>query len=246
MNEHGTNKKYRWALHRLLERGVIPLRIQDGGVSTTLTRSWGVCSTFPWVILPRWQQTKSRGSFEFLIPHPERVEVKALLQLLGQNKMSYNISCRTHNPKMRRTRSSITTGFNDVGQPEYYPLSVGAESSCEVFLPFLPDGEVESARGERIAGLGDYVREGEGTEGRPRVPLLHWSSWAVVRVEAAHWGYIELDHYVLGAVQDSGMGVTYKREICGKKAVVVEVAAWERDVCEKKTKEEIERCGLGL
>ena len=209
-------------------------------------------STFPWVMLPRWQQSKKRGFFEFLIPHPERVEVKALLRLLGQNKMNYTVSWRSHNPKggKTRTRTSTTTGFNDVGQPEYFPLSVGAESSCEVLLPFLPDEEVESAHpnNDQIAGLGDYIKEGEGTEGRPRVPLLHWSSWAVVRVEAAHWGYIELDNYVLGAVQDAGMGVTYKREICGKtkKMVVKEVAAWERRVCEKKALEEIERCGLWL
>jgi len=169
--------------------------------------------------------------------------------------MNYNISCRTHNPKTKKPRTSITEPamlhrkHHNTSDPlPSFPLSVGAESSCEVLLPFLPDGTVESAHpnNDQIAGLGDYIKEGEGTEGRPRVPLLHWSSWAVVRVEAAHWGYIELDNYVLGAVQDAGMGVTYKRDICGKKAVVVEVAAWERDVCEKKTKEEIERCGLGL
>ena len=114
VNEYGTNRKYRWALHRLLERGIIPLSISDGGVSTSLTRSFSLSRSFPFLTLPSYRQTKSRGSFTFLIPHPERVEVKALLQLLGQNKMNYNISCRTHNPKMRRTRSSITTGFNDV------------------------------------------------------------------------------------------------------------------------------------
>jgi len=255
VNEYGTNRKYRWALHRLLERGVIPLRVQDGGVTTKCTRRWGVSSTFPYVILPRWQQSKKRGFFEFLVPHPEREEVTRLIGLLEGNQMNYNISCRMHNPKTKKTRTSTSEppvlhrAHHKPSEPLHsFPLSVGAESSCEVLLPFLSDTdtEAERARGERIAGLGDYVREGEGTEGRPRVPLLHWSSWAVVRVEAAHWGYIELDHYVLGAVQDCGMGVTYKREICGKKAVVVEVAAWERKVCEKKAKGEIERCGLGL
>ena len=183
--------------------------------------------------MPRWQQSKKRGFFEFLIPHPERVEVRALVRLLGENKMNYRVEVRIHNPKTRKTRTSITVPpvlQKSASHPKnetYFPLSVGAESSCEALLPFLPDAEVESAHGDRIAWPGDYMKE--DMDGVPRAPLLHWSSWAVIRVEAAHWVYIELDHYVLGAVQDSGMEVQWKGKVCEKKAV-----------------EEIGSCGLEL
>ncbi|KAH6865391.1 hypothetical protein BKA58DRAFT_365138 [Alternaria rosae] len=222
MSEDGNKRKQRWTLRRLLERGVIPLRIQDGGVSTSVTRTWGVTSPFPWLVLPRWRQTKERGFFEFLIPHPERVQVKRLIRLLSRNKMNYRVECRMVESSVlhRECHSPI--------EPlPSFPLSVGADSNCEALLPFLSDGEVESAHGTRIAWLDDYVKE--DSAGRPRAPLLRWSSWAVVRVEAAHWGYGELDCYVLGAVQDSGMEV-----------------AWVGDVCERKAVEEIERCGLEL
>jgi hypothetical protein len=59
--------------------------------------------------------------------------------------------------------------------------------------------------------------------------LLGFNRWLFVRVEAGHWGYVELDHFVLGAVQDVGMEVR-----------------WVGDVCEQRAMEEIERCGLEL
>jgi len=148
--------------------------------------------------------------------------------------MNYRVEVRMHDAKTRKTSTSISEPAvlqkerrHSEGEEVYFPLSVGAESNCEALLPFLPDAEVESAHGDRIAWLGDYMKE--DTDGVPRAPLLHWSSWAVIRVEAAHWGYIELDHYVLGAVQDSGMEVQWKRKVCEKKAV-----------------EEIGSCGLEL
>lgn len=148
--------------------------------------------------------------------------------------MNYSISCRMHNSKSLKTLTKITESGvlhrecrSPIESLPSFPLSVGAESSCQVLLPFLPDGEVESARGDRIDGLDAYVKE--GTVEMPRTPLLRWSSWAVIRVEAAHWGYVDLDCYVLGAAQDSGMDVT-----------------WVGDFCESRAVEEIERCGLDL
>lgn len=148
--------------------------------------------------------------------------------------MNYRVECRMHDPKTRKTRTTrVESGVlhrechSPIEPLPSFPVSVGAESSCEALLPFLPDEEVESAHETRIAWLDDYVKE--DTVGRPRAPLLRWSSWAVVKVEAVHWGYGELDCYVLGVVQDSGMEV-----------------AWVGVVCERKAVEEIELCGLEL
>jgi hypothetical protein len=216
---YGKTSRSRWALRRLLEYGVIPLTIQDGGVSTAKTRDWELVSTFPFLTLPSYQQTKKRAFFEVLIPHPEADGVTRLVRLLRRNRMGYVVSCRVYDAKTRRTRTIITPAVPRSGcvDGEYFPLSVGAEASCEVILPFLPDEQVQSAHGMRVHSLSMYVEE--GTAEMPRAPLLHWSSWALVRVEAAHWGHVELDHYVLGAVQDSGMEIRWVEGVCEGKAV---------------------------
>ncbi|KAF1936987.1 hypothetical protein EJ02DRAFT_427016 [Clathrospora elynae] len=63
-------KNNRFALERLLKKGVIPLYIQDGSVLTEHMRPWGLSSKFLYVQLPVFQQSKKRAYFEFLIPCP--------------------------------------------------------------------------------------------------------------------------------------------------------------------------------
>ncbi|KAG9187105.1 hypothetical protein G6011_04976 [Alternaria panax] len=231
----------RWALRRLLERGIIPLRINDGGVSTTCTQTWGLAPTFPYMTISLYQQTKSRASLEFLIPHPEQTGVAHLINMLGRNRMSYGISTRTHSPLSQKSQTA--TASNVRNQPRSgpgFPLSLGAQSTCEVLLPFLPDRHVVHGQGTRIDRLDAYLKSGPDTEarqdGRPRpdlqmarVPLLHYSSWIIVRVEAPHWGYVELDNWVLGAVEESGME-----------------DRWMRSVCQGHAVEELGQCGLEI
>jgi hypothetical protein len=62
-----------------------------------------------------------------------------------------------------------------------------------------------------------------------RAPLLCHSSWAIVRLEAPHWGYVELDNFVLGAVEESRIE-----------------DRWVRAVCEGRAMKELERFGLNI
>jgi hypothetical protein len=62
-------------LRRLLELGVIPPFIQDGGINThrvNFTR-FGWTTRFPWVKVPIYQQGKRRAYFEFLFRFRMRV-----------------------------------------------------------------------------------------------------------------------------------------------------------------------------
>jgi hypothetical protein len=215
----------------LLERGVIPLRIQDGGVTTTQIATWELTATFPFIEIPRYQQSKSRAYFEFLIPHPEdrAREVAALMGVLGENQLCYGISTRGHDDERMMTYEDAGELHGESRSSRDFPMSVGAEACCEVLLPFLPDQEVHRGKGGRVDRLDAYMREStEETEDvGGRVPLLGLNSWVILRVEAGHWGYVELDHFVLGAVQDVGMEVR-----------------WVGDVCEQRAMKEIERCGL--
>jgi hypothetical protein len=221
----------RWALRRLLERGVIPLRINDGGVSTTRTATWGVSLAFPFIQLPRYQQTKSRAYLEFVIPHPEQAGVKHLFKILAQNRMSYGISTRTYNHNTQKSKTCSPSKAYPRNRPKSgpgFPLSLGAQSTCEALLPFLPDTQMRQAQGARVDWLDSYITS--DTEGRQdgqsqsdsdmiRVPLLQHSSWVIVRIEAPHWGYVELDNFVLGAVEESGMEARWTKSVCESRAV---------------------------
>ena len=231
----------RWALKLLLERGVIPLRINDGGVATTCTQTWSLTSTFPYITIPLYQQTKNRAYFEFLISHPERAEVTRLINILGQNRMGYGISTQTYSSVTQKSQTS--TASNERNRPKSgpgFPLSIGAQSMCEALLPLLPDGHISRARGTHVDRLDSYLKPGPDTEGKQddwmqpdvrmaRAPLLCHSSWAIVRLEAPHWGYVELDNFVLGAVEESRIE-----------------DRWVRAVCEGCAMKELERFGLNI
>jgi hypothetical protein len=227
-------RPHRWALRRLLERGVIPLRINDGGVSTTQAVTWDISLTIPFIQLPHYQQTKSRAFFEFLIPHAEQAEVAHLISILGRNRMGYGISKRTHNsisPEPDCYTASSLRNRHKSGSG--FPLSLGAWSICEVLLPFLPDTEILQAQGAWVDWLHSYFRSGPDTEDGqddcsqsdlctervPLVPLLQYSSCAIVRLEAPHWGYVELDNFVLGAVEESGLEDRWVWSVCKSRAV---------------------------
>ena len=214
----------RWALRQLLEKGIIPLYIQDGGMSTTQTASWGASTTFPFITLPRYRQTKSRAYFDFVIPHYEHEVVRKLIRLLCRNEAGHGVEYRLFNPDIGwETPGKEKKPCAPYTRPSF-PLSVGAESVVEVLLPFCPDRVVEKTH-EGCCPLEWYLK-GRGAD---TIPLLHYASFCVVRVEAGHWGHVELDNCVLNCAQEVGME-----------------DRWPLDKAQRRAERELESFGLGV
>ena len=148
--------------------------------------------------------------------------------------MGYGISTRTHNSVSPETDCYTASSLrNRQKSGSGFPLSLGARSICEVLLPFLPDTEILQAQSTLLGRLHSYFRSGPDTadgqddrsqsnlrtERVPLVPLLQYSSCAIVRLEAPHWGYVELDNFVLGAVEESGMKDRWVWSVCKSRAV---------------------------
>ncbi|RAR05419.1 hypothetical protein DDE82_003886 [Stemphylium lycopersici] len=214
----------RWALRELLEKGIIPLYIQDGGVCTRQTASWGVRPTFPFVTLPRYRQTKSRAYFDFAVPHYEEELVRQFVMLLCRNEAGHGVEyCRFDpGPKLRRPGKGKPPCAPYKGPG--FPLSVGAEAVVESLLPFCPDRVVERAH-EGCCPLEWYLK-GDAAE---TIPLLHYVSLCIVRVESGHWGHVELDNCVLNCAQDVGME-----------------DLWPLHKAQRRATRELERLGLAI
>jgi len=203
----------------LLEKGIIPLFIQDGGISTEeTTRSWS--TTFPFIKLSSFEQAKRRACFEFLVPHPRRKHALRFHDILGKNIWNYGVQVRM---------SSQTEGSGAIGsweQPyesESFTLSVGAESVLQSILPLLPDKPLKTTRSKTVDGLGWYLKDGDAGN----IPLLHHTLLCIVRIEAVHWGPAELDSFVLGCAEKAGMKYD-----------------WPADVAQREAARELERRGL--
>ncbi|KAF1829162.1 hypothetical protein BDW02DRAFT_510641 [Decorospora gaudefroyi] len=216
------NEPKRFALQNLVERGIIPLYIQDGGVSTEEIASWGWSTTFPYIKLPISRQAKKRAYFDFVVPHPQRKEALDFVRLLTRKGHEFGFSVTRIDP----FTSTVRGGFGKSNPPykgKRFPFSVGAESRLEILLPFLPDKLLVQAHEERIHQLQYYFK---GLDTR-HIPLLHHSLTSIIRVEAGNWGYVELDVFVYGCAQDAGMQNEWDTN-----------RAWEA------ANRELERCGL--
>jgi hypothetical protein len=181
-----------------LEKGIIPLSISDGGISTSLTKALHFESTFPYIRLPAYQQVKSRAYFDFLVVHPEEKRRAKFLQLVCENRHKYGVSvCDAHEDIPYDVEYAEE---NPPYRGNAYPLSVGAEAVLEPLLPFLKDRVVRT--GEELGPLGGYFKDGNTRS----VPLLHHAPTLVVRIESCHWGWVELDQFVNGCAEKARLG----------------------------------------
>ncbi|PSN75180.1 hypothetical protein BS50DRAFT_643853 [Corynespora cassiicola Philippines] len=193
---HWPDKSY---LQRLLRRGIIPLELQDGGVSTQRASppSYALNLGLATLHIPRWLQSKKRAYFTFLVPYPEGYD-RAPLPLHDSGRRTF-IDALLNDAEKRYGAVVRHLGRRTVQSrpgPPHLALEVGAEAPLEVLLPFLPDRVVRMGLGGEVGPVGECVREGVGVP-----PLLERGEVAVVRVEARHFGKKRLDEWVYGLVE---------------------------------------------
>jgi len=210
----------RSAPQELLELGIIPLTINDGGLGTEQVRRWTVLEGFPWLSLPLYQQAKTRAFLEFLVPYPDHGPTQSFLKRLENNHDGYGVLMRT-NAGVKGSRRNRPI-FAD-----HHPLMMGAEAAVEAVLPFMPDRMLRTHH-KRVSHLEHFVKEGQVED---RLPLLKHTRWMLVRVEARHWGRLQghsqLDRWVCRHAQSAGMERVWK----------------PRDTTDAMDRE-LERCGL--
>lgn len=212
----------RTAPRELLELGIIPLTINDGGLATEQVREWTVLDGFPWVGLPLYQQAKTRAFIEFLVPYPDDGPTREFLKRLENNLDDYGVLMRDNNAKKgsRRNRPIFA---------DHHPLMMGAEAVVEAALPFMPDRKLTTHH-KRVSHLEYFVKEGHVED---RLPLLQYTRWMLVRVEARHWGRLpgpsQLDRWVSRYAQSAGME-----------------RIWVPGVMTDAVEKELDRCGLGF
>lgn len=198
----------RLALERLLEFGIIPLNVDDGGLATYQFRPWKWLKAFPYVQLPRYRQEKTRAFFEFLLPHPNNPRRLGFLDLVMSNDhdlgASMSINERATGPPTIETSTS-----NPPILKEYHPFSVGAESMIEARLPFMRDRRIPKAHSVKVNQINWFF---DGLDSN-RIPLLGLTKSVVVRVESRHWGRMELEPMVLGLAERSRMQRQYATEM---------------------------------
>ncbi|EDU49640.1 hypothetical protein PtrSN002B_008559 [Pyrenophora tritici-repentis] len=233
--------KQRPQLRMLLEKGIVPLFIQDGGVSTIQTRYWSWNTEFPYVKLAYFEQAKRRACFEFILPHPRRKNAVQFEKNLSESKWDYGVQRRECLQDQRR--DSIGSESNLAAPYPGVPLSVGAESALEPLLPIMPDKPLNTERSEIVNGLRWYMKNGD-SEG---IPLLYFTELCIIRVEAGHWGPAELDSFVLGCAEEADMQYRWRADEVRKQAIrELGKPRFTNDVVEREglTNEVVERLEL--
>ena len=211
---------HRVALRRLLQRGIIPLSIYDGGLSTHEIRGWGWQNNR--LILPLYRRATTRAYFEFLIPSPNGPKRQKFLQILLHNDREYGVSMRCGESSWNISGTSLsarTTAYHCVDRP----FSVGAVSIIKWLLPFMPVAELEQSEKYRLHELSWFFRGQEAQN----VPLLHYNASILVRVESNHWGHEELDQLVCHVSQDAKLNDN-----------------WLMEETELAARAELETCGI--
>jgi hypothetical protein len=140
-------------LKRLLAMGGIPLLIQDGSMTTHRVNftGFGRQKRFPWFVMPRYQQSKGRAYFEFLVPYPERSQkMMAFLQdIVHHNNDMLGVTMRRGPPDRGRIEHSMD---HPPASPEH-PMVVGAQSKFAALLPFMRNTVLKDGFGERMSCL---------------------------------------------------------------------------------------------
>jgi hypothetical protein len=221
------NDPKRFALQRLLEKGIIPVNIRDGGIKTERNKGWGWKWSSPWITLPWYVQTKRRAYFDFIVPLCERKEVKAFENLLNHNQHNYAYTFKKQTIQPLRNGKKHEHGRgNGAGGPymgDRVPMAVGAWSLFEILLPFWWDKVLVPAQGEELGYLAQYIRNSR----KDTIPLLANNPRLAIRIEAGHWGYVELENFVLYAAQEARIRTEFPLHL-----------AW------KAAERELKRCGI--
>jgi hypothetical protein len=217
----------RFDSQRLLEKGIIPLHIEDGGIRTSKKQGWGLMKTFPWIQIPWWRQTKRRAYFDFVVPACNRSEVMTFRRLLLNNTHKYASTEERENARPGKSKKKEKFLGRDGSAPytrDRFPLAVGAWSPVQIFLPFLPDSVLVPAKSEEKLGyMGSYLTGGFLS----MIPLLQNNHTLAMRIEAGHWGYEDLENFVLHCAQEARIKTQFPI-----------YAAWEA------AERELQRCGI--
>jgi len=214
---------------RLLALGIIPLFVQDGGMSTyrvPLT-GWRWSRYFPFFKWPRYAQGKKRAYMEFLVPYPDEGRMAEFLDELWDNRQvreemvceqkTFGVVARYGPPDNGR----IEVSRLNPPLGAHIPLEVGASSWFEPLLPFKWDRALKKGFGNDVSSFSHYVRDGDLL----RVPLLKYVPHVVVRLEAKHFGPQELDHFVFAIAQENGLHVKWPGVYCREMALA-EINRW--------------------
>ncbi|KAF2847443.1 hypothetical protein T440DRAFT_191416 [Plenodomus tracheiphilus IPT5] len=205
------------AMKALLERGIIPLVIHDGGLNTETVREFSWMKKYPWIRLPVYRQAKSRAYFEFAVPVYDDQAKQQFIQLLENNNRGFAVSIR-YKPRTSTARPDIVQAeANPPRVEDWQPLIMGAESVIEALLPFMPDKLIK--RGGQVAWLDHYVQQNDcrymtrvdqKTPLQHKLPCLFYSNVALVRIESQHWGHVKLERLVLKYAQSAKLEREFK------------------------------------
>lgn len=206
------------SLERLLDRGVIPVRIHDGNVSTVKLRSFHINSTFPFIQLPLFRQAKTRAFFEFLLPHPHiRHQMEFLEMIRKKHDLKVVIEKTPSRLSMLDTgRSKSMSIAGALGGSRNRVVSVGAESFFGWIVPFKKDLVLEIVNDDNPESMLDLP---EVLEQDARmlydVPLAH------VRIESERWDRREWDAFILDCTQKAGLPTIWTQQNTHRAALEV-------------------------
>jgi hypothetical protein len=187
-------------LRGLLHMGVIPLKIQDGGVDTRTVSGEGAWTP------SMWQQGKKRACFEFLVPMAKGYSYEPP----GGRDRRRDAFCRFVNALLDNEDGWHVCVSNELPNDEVdssvpppdaeLPLERGATSWFETLLPFLPDKTLQLGQGEKNLSFASYAKEIDTAP-----PLLTASAFPLVRIEVPHCDRKRLDKWVHGQAREAGM-----------------------------------------
>jgi hypothetical protein len=207
--------------------GVIPLTIQDGGISTYrvdanpwLTWKSGPSNWFGW---PMYVQSKKRACFEFILLRTYMTE--------GQRGFVNDADARENFLDAIEVETSgygVTMCVCEAGKDDIYlvseqnppasgdlPMEVGVKSPIAAILPFLRDEVLFKGYGTRANNLSMFCRDNY----TDNLGLLKVHDTVVVRLEAKHYGQCNLDAFVYGLAQEAGLEVKFPERTCREEAL---------------------------
>ncbi|CBX96176.1 hypothetical protein IAQ61_001349 [Plenodomus lingam] len=203
------------AIRGLLERGIIPLVIHDGGLETTQARTWSWLERFPWVQLPVYRQAMSRAYIEFAVPNCDEKKQREFIHLIENNDRDLQVSLMINRPRQKDRPTVFKATANPQICKEWQPLMMGAESAVEAFLPFMPDTVIK--RYAEVMQLKYFLKDWyywEHIENKSalkkRLPCLYHAHVAQVRVESKLWTPMQLERFVFNYARAATLDRDYR------------------------------------
>jgi hypothetical protein len=208
-------------MKRLLAMGVIPLFIQDGGMKMHRINfsGFGLRKGYPWIVTPRYQQSKGRAYFEFLMPYPDRSPKMQdfLREIIAHDNDMLGVTIRVGPPDENDVAGHGRIFYSVDNPPAGLekPMIVGAQSKFEVLLPFMRDETLQNAFGERMNCFGYFMHKSDAG----KVPLIKAAPSWLVRVEMKHYGVCELDKLVYQIARQVELDVSFPEQSCREQAL---------------------------